>query len=95
MFTRSASTSRRTAATVAALASFTALNPMASFAQSNIVHRHPMLSSVAAAMATHHALKVAARNRKASGRRLNWAERHPTLSALGAGVAVHHYAKHQ
>ena len=56
----------------------------------NGVQKHPTMVGVGAAVATHHALKVAAANAKRHHKHLNFAERHPTLSALGAGVAVHH-----
>ena len=59
----------------------------------NAIQRHPMLTSIAAAAATHHALKVAARNRKMHGQKLDFAQRHPTMSALGAGAIVHHEIK--
>ena len=65
----------------------------AAFGQMNTIQKHPTLTGIAAAAATHHALKVAARNRKAHGMKLNWAERHPTMSAIGAGVVVHHEIK--
>ena len=59
----------------------------------NAIERHPTLTGAAAAMATHHALKVAARNAKMHGKKLNFAERHPTMSAIGAGVLTHHEIK--
>ncbi len=59
----------------------------------NWVQRHPTLTAIGAGVATHHALKVAAKNAKAHGKKLNWAERHPTLSAVGVGVVVHHEIK--
>ena len=59
----------------------------------NGIQRHPMLTSIAAGVATHHALKVAARNRKMHGQKLDFAQRHPTMSALGAGAIVHHEIK--
>jgi hypothetical protein len=59
----------------------------------NVIERHPTLTAVAAAAATHHALKVAARNAKLHHKKLNWAERHPTLSGLGVGVVTHHEIK--
>jgi hypothetical protein len=57
------------------------------------IQRHPTLTAIGAGLATHHALKVAARNAKEHGKKLNWAERHPTLSAIGVGVVVHHVIK--
>lgn len=54
----------------------------------NFVQRHPNAVGVGVGLATHHALKVAAKNAKLHGKQLNWAERHPTLSAIGAGVAT-------
>ncbi len=70
----------------------------ASFAQTtyhkpNFIQRHPTATGFAAGVATHHALKVAARNAKAHGQRLNFAERHPTLSAIGAGGLTRHEIK--
>ena len=59
----------------------------------NWIQRHPTLTAIGAGVATHHALKVAARNRKLHGQRLNWAQRHPTLSAIGVGAATHHVIK--
>lgn len=59
----------------------------------NGVQKHPTMVGVGAAIATHHALKVAAANAKRHHKHLNFAERHPTLSAIGAGVAVHHEIK--
>lgn len=65
----------------------------ASVHHKNWVQRHPTLTGIGAGVATHHALKVSARNAKRRGQRLNWAQRHPTLSALGVGVATHHVIK--
>ncbi len=59
----------------------------------NWLQRHPTLTGLGAAAATHHALKVSARNRKLHGQKLNFAQRHPTLSALGAGELTHHEIK--
>lgn len=59
----------------------------------NWVQRHPTLTAIGAGVATHHMLKVAAKNAKKHGKKLNWAERHPTLSAVGVGVVVHHEVK--
>jgi hypothetical protein len=59
----------------------------------NPIQKHPTLTGIAAAAATHHALKVAARNAKLHGKKLNWAERHPTMSAIGVGVVTHHEIK--
>ena len=39
----------------------------------NPIQKHPTISGLAAAAATHHALKVSARNRKANGQKLNFA----------------------
>jgi hypothetical protein len=70
--------------------------PTGSYAQTPTVHRknwvqrHPTLTAIGAGLATHHALKVAARNAKLHGKRLNWAERHPTLSAVGVGAVTRH-----
>ena len=74
-----------------------ALLAPASFAQMahrpNFIQRHPTMTGLGAGIATHHALKVAARNAKAHGQRLNFAERHPTMSALGAGALTRHEIK--
>ena len=59
----------------------------------NVIQRHPTVAGIAAGAATHHALKVAARNRKAHHQKLNFAERHPTLSGIGAAVVTHHEIK--
>jgi len=59
----------------------------------NVIERHPTMTGIAAGAATHHALKVAARNAQAHHKHLNWAERHPTLAGIGAGVATHHIIK--
>ena len=59
----------------------------------NWVQRHPTLTAIGAGMATHHALKVAAKNAKRHHKKLNWAQRHPTLSAIGVGAATHHIIK--
>ena len=59
----------------------------------NWIQRHPTLTGIGAAVATHHALKVSARNRKLHGQHLNWAQRHPTLSAIGVGTVTHHVIK--
>ncbi len=59
----------------------------------NFIQRHPTMTGIGAGVATHHALKVAARNAKMHGKRLNFAERHPTMSALGAGVLTRHEIK--
>ena len=89
----------RTRKTVLALipAALALLAP-ASFAQTaahnpNFVQRHPTMTGIAAGMATHHALKVAAHNAKMHGKKLNFAERHPTMSGIGAGVFTHHEIK--
>ena len=74
-----------------------ALLAPATFAQTathpNLIQRHPTATGIAAGLATHHALKVAARNAKLHGKHLNWAERHPTLSAIGAGAVTRHEIK--
>lgn len=59
----------------------------------NAIQRHPTATGVAAGAATHHALKVSARNKKRRGQRLNFAERHPTLSGIGAAIATRHAVK--
>lgn len=59
----------------------------------NWIQRHPTLTGIGAGVATHHALKVAARNAKLHHKHLNWAERHPTLSAIGVGAVTHHEIK--
>ena len=72
-----------------------ALLAPATFAQTspNVIQRHPTATGIAAGLATHHALKVAARNAKLHHKHLNWAERHPTLSAIGAGAVTRHEIK--
>lgn len=81
-------------ATLALLPAALALLAPATFAQSpNVIQRHPTATGVAAGIATHHALKVAARNAKLHGKKLNFAERHPTLSAIGAGALTRHEIK--
>ena len=74
-----------------------ALLAPASFAQMvhhpNFVQRHPTATGMAAGLATHHALKVAARNAKMHHQRLNFAERHPTMSGIGAGLFTRHEIK--
>ncbi len=69
----------------------------ASFAQMahrpNMIQRHPTATGIAAGLATHHALKVAARNRKMHGQKLDFAQRHPTMSAIGAGALTRHEIK--
>lgn len=59
----------------------------------NVVQRHPTATGVAAGVATHHALKVSAHNKKRRGQRLSWAERHPTLSGLAAAAGTRHVIK--
>src|SRR5438045_971091 len=59
----------------------------------SFIQRHPTMTGIAAGVATHHALKVSARNKKAQGKKLNWAERHPTLSAIGVGATTRHIIK--
>ncbi len=59
----------------------------------NFVQHHHKMVAIGAALATHHALKVAAHNAKMSGKHLNFAERHPTLSAIGVGAATNHEIK--
>ncbi len=59
----------------------------------NAIQRHPTMTGIAAGVATHHALKVAARNAKMHHKHLNFAERHPTLTGIAAGVATHHEIK--
>jgi hypothetical protein len=59
----------------------------------NWMQRHPTLTGIGAAVATHHALKVSAARKKARGQKLNWAERHPTMTGIGAGTATHHVIK--
>ena len=59
----------------------------------NPIQKHPTMTGIAAAVATHHALKVAAHNAKMHGKHLNFAERHPTLSAIGAGALTRHEIK--
>ena len=79
----------------ATLALFAPVAP--SFAQMahkpNFIQRHPTMTGIAAGVATHHALKVAARNRKMHGQKLDFAQRHPTMSAIGAGALTRHEIK--
>ncbi len=90
-------TIRTCKATLALLPATLALFAPASFAQMahkpNIIQRHPTMTGIAAGMATHHALKVAARNRKMHGQKLDFAQRHPTMSAIGAGALTRHEIK--
>lgn len=90
-------TIRTCKATLALLPATLALLAPASFAQMahkpNIIQRHPTMTGIAAGMATHHALKVAARNRKMHGQKLDFAQRHPTMSAIGAGALTRHEIK--
>ena len=89
-------TIRTCKATLALLPATLALLAPASFAQTvhhNFVQRHPTMTGIAAGVATHHALKVAARNAKMHGKHLNFAERHPTMSAIGAGAFTRHEIK--
>ena len=79
-------------------AAFALLVPAtASFAQMahkpNFIQRHPTMTGIAAGVATHHALKVAARNRKMHGQKLDFAQRHPTMSAIGVGGLTRHEIK--
>ena len=62
-------------------------------AHPNVIQRHPTATGVAVGVGVHHALKVAAANRKAHHQKLNFAERHPTLTGLAAGVAARHEIK--
>jgi hypothetical protein len=59
----------------------------------NFIQRHPTATGVAAGIATHQALKMAAARDKARGKKLNFAERHPTMMGIGAGVITHHEIK--
>ncbi len=59
----------------------------------NVIQRHPTATGAAAGVATHHALKVSARNKKRRGRRLNFAERHPTLTGIGVALGTRHAIK--
>ena len=90
-------TIRTRKATLALLPATLALLAPASFAQTahkpNFIQRHPTMTGIGAGIATHHALKVAARNRKMHGQKLNFAERHPTMSAIGAGALTRHEIK--
>lgn len=82
---------------VALAAAFTAVLPLAATAQvhrGNVLQRHPTATGVAAGAATHHALKVSARNKKTHHQKLNLAERHPTITGIGAALGAHHLAKH-
>jgi hypothetical protein len=90
-------TIRTRKATLALLPATLALLAPATFAQTaahpNVIQRHPTATGIAAGMATHHALKVAARNRKMHGQKLNFAEKHPTMAGIGAGVFTRHEIK--
>lgn len=90
-------TIRTSKAVLALIPAALALLAPASFAQvahkPNFIQRHPTATGFGAGIATHHALKVAARNAKAHGQKLNFAERHPTMSGIGAGVFTHHEIK--
>ncbi len=90
-------TIRTSKAVLALIPAALALLAPASFAQMahkpNFIQRHPTATGFGAGVATHHALKVAARNAKMHGKKLNFAERHPTLSGIGAGVFTHHEIK--
>jgi hypothetical protein len=75
------------------------LAPSAARAATNTVHkknwaqRHPTMTGVGAAWATHHALKVSAARKKRRGQKLNWAERHPTMTGVGVGATTRHVIK--
>lgn len=92
-------TIRTCKAAFALLPAALALLAPATFAQTtrahhpNFIQRHPTMTGIGAGVATHHALKVAARNAKMHHKHLNWAERHPTLSAIGAGAVTRHEIK--
>lgn len=59
----------------------------------NFIQRHPTATGFAAGVATHHALKVSARNAKLHHQKLNFAQRHPTMSGIGAGLFTRHEIK--
>ena len=59
----------------------------------NWIQRHPTLTGIGAAVATHHALKADARRKKLHGQHLNFADKHPTLSAIGVGGVTRHEIK--
>lgn len=89
-------TIRNCKAAFALLPATLALLGPATFAQTthhNFIQRHPTMTGIGAGLATHHALKVAARNAKLHHKKLNWAERHPTLSAIGVGTVTRHEIK--
>ncbi len=89
-------TNRTIKAALALIPAALALAPAASAQMAhgpNVIQRHPTATGVAAGVATHHALKVSARNAKAHGQKLNFAQRHPTLSGLGAGAFTRHEIK--
>ena len=54
-------------------------------AQAGILHRHPKMAGVGAAIAAHHIAKHHGHG---------FMHRHPTMTAVGAGLAAHHIAKH-
>jgi hypothetical protein len=60
----------------------------------NVLQRHPTATGVVAGAATHHALKVSAKNKKAHHQKLNFAEKHPTITGIGTAIGAHHLAKH-
>jgi hypothetical protein len=68
--------------------------PPAASHRGNVIQRHPTATGVAAGLATHHALKVSARNKKARHQKLNFAERHPTITGIGAALGTRHVVKH-
>ena len=90
-------TIRTCKATLALLPATLALLAPAAFAQTahhpNFIQRHPTMTGIAAGIATHHALKVAAHNRKMHGQKLDFAQRHPTMSAIGVGAVTRHEIK--
>ncbi len=95
------STTRKIAALGACAFAFTGIGLAAQTASAqtapphhlNMIQRHPTMTALAAAAATHHALKVKAMHDKMMGRHLNFAERHPTMSAMGAAALTHHEIK--
>lgn len=92
-------TIRTRKATLALLpATLALLAPMtAAFAQTahkpNFIQRHPTMTGIGAGLATHHALKVAAHNRKMHGQKLDFAQRHPTMAGIGVGAITRHEIK--
>lgn len=59
----------------------------------SFVHRHKMLTSVAAGYAAYKIAKHTGHNRTMAGRHRNFAQRHPFLTGIGAAAVTHHMLK--